>query len=524
MTKLRDLWLLPTLLALAFSALATTSPLALHAGLLGAALLSAAYVLQIRRLAERRNRYWVAVAQSVQTGELNVARQMLLLPPPGETAHTAMLRMVEDIAGVLHNVRDSGAYCDRIGRQMMHSSQGIQSHLQEQRQQIEAIAASISQMREAIDEVARNTHGNAERTEQLLDLARDSSALSLQTEGSIEQLAGGIAVASKHLLDLEAQSAHISAILETIRGIADQTNLLALNAAIESARAGEHGRGFAVVADEVRKLAQSTQQSTVQIHQMIEQLHLGMHEVAAAMKVCVQQAKKGQSDIRSTAQALEHMSGHAQKIGHSNLSIATASEEQAAVSTMIHGRAADLVTMSQRCDGVVTAGAQIASVAATLGGEINSMVARYDLPELQHLLPQEQEIYFHWTTALDLGDSEINRQHRRLVDLANEVYRLTQQKLGARSAQRIIDALAAYTVTHFAYEERALAQTGYPHLAAHQQEHRRLVEEVLAFKKRIDQGESVGPELLEFLKQWLIRHIQQSDRAYGPWMPKVVTA
>ena len=72
-----------------------------------------------------------------------------------------------------------------------------------------------------------------------------------------------------HVTNFAAVMEQVQQVSQSIEQIAKTTNMLALNAAIEAARAGESGRGFAVVADEVRALAHRTQQSTLEIDQMV---------------------------------------------------------------------------------------------------------------------------------------------------------------------------------------------------------------------------------------------------------------
>lgn len=101
------------------------------------------------------------------------------------------------------------------------------------------------------------------------DIAEKGAEVIQQSANGMREIASDIDGSSQLIAKLGERSQQITAIVNTIGGIADQTNLLALNAAIEAVRAGEQGRGFAVVADEVRQLAARTSRSTAEISSMI---------------------------------------------------------------------------------------------------------------------------------------------------------------------------------------------------------------------------------------------------------------
>jgi methyl-accepting chemotaxis protein/hemerythrin len=73
-----------------------------------------------------------------------------------------------------------------------------------------------------------------------------------------------------------------------------------------------------------------------------------------------------------------------------------------------------------------------------------------------------------------------------------------------------------YTVQHFAYEEQLFATHDYPLARAHIEEHQRLVAQVGEFKQKFDSGQAnINMPLMKFLKDWLIKHILGSDKAYS---------
>lgn len=151
-----------------------------------------------------------------------------------------------------------------------------------------------------ITEQVRRYETEAETAKHTYDTSRQTDSSTLHGAGVVQQtvevmqaIDGELSIAASSLSAVSEQSQKISAIVQTIRGIAEQTNLLALNAAIEAARAGEQGRGFAVVADEVRSLALRTSQATVEINDVVRHNQELAQSAVNSMQASQQQVEHG---------------------------------------------------------------------------------------------------------------------------------------------------------------------------------------------------------------------------------------
>ena len=123
-----------------------------------------------------------------------------------------------------------------------------------------------------------------------------------------------------------------------------------------------------------------------------------------------------------------------------------------------------------------------------------------------------------WNDKLSVGVSSIDTEHQRLVSLLNEFYDAVQAGKGKESLGSLFRGLADYTRVHFANEERLFTGAQYPDAAAHKKLHEDLLRQVLELEKKFSAGPSVALSLeaVNFLKGWLINHIQGTDKKYGP--------
>lgn len=154
---------------------------------------------------------------------------------------------------------------------------------------IEQFKNRSSVMTEALEDTRAELNSSRENIDTLIDRTKISNDANENV--------------SKELEELNTYTVQMHSIIELIDNITTQTSLLALNASIEAARAGEAGRGFSVVASEISNLATQTQDATVDITTLIENISKELEEVIRVIAQMIENAKEQNKAASNTAKS-----------------------------------------------------------------------------------------------------------------------------------------------------------------------------------------------------------------------------
>ncbi|MGL5393070.1 MAG: methyl-accepting chemotaxis protein, partial [Shewanella sp.] len=252
-----------------------------------------------------------------------------------------------------------------------HIAKQTRDSVQRQYGEIESVVTAVNQMSATALEVAKASEQTAVETEAMSRNIHQSEASLAKAMGYVATMSQESIQAKEAVSKVAESSTNISRILEVISSIAAQTNLLALNAAIEAARAGEQGRGFAVVADEVRALASKTQRSTDDIGVLIDALQKEVHSASTIIDKGAERAQMAASQTEQAVHSLNAMVSQIEEISTQITHIATAAEEQSAVTEEVN----------RNITGISDSAAELARLA---GDAQQSSVVLADLVKQQH--------------------------------------------------------------------------------------------------------------------------------------------
>jgi len=119
-----------------------------------------------------------------------------------------------------------------------------------------------------------------------------------------------------------------------------------------------------------------------------------------------------------------------------------------------------------------------------------------------------------WGPMFEVGVQQIDTQHRKLFDLANELADAVRAGRGMEPLGKILNELTSYTQTHFASEEQLMTHYGYAATAEHKAYHQDLIRQITDFKRAFSAGDvGIVDKALQFFTDWLAKHIMETDKA-----------
>jgi hemerythrin len=121
--------------------------------------------------------------------------------------------------------------------------------------------------------------------------------------------------------------------------------------------------------------------------------------------------------------------------------------------------------------------------------------------------------------TMSTGLPEIDAEHKQLISWMDDLIELMKQGQGRSQIEPLLDKLQGYTGTHFAHEEKCMAQYLCPVAGANMAAHKKFVGMVADLRKEFEADGATSILVLDLQKgllDWFTSHIRGTDTQLGP--------
>ena len=121
-----------------------------------------------------------------------------------------------------------------------------------------------------------------------------------------------------------------------------------------------------------------------------------------------------------------------------------------------------------------------------------------------------------WDESFSINNDRIDRQHKRWVEIYNDLYdRILNDppELSDTISMNSLTSMQNNFLHHFKSEEKYMLEINYPELPEHIIIHNKFNKKIADINDRIIRGtDHINEELLIMIKEWLISHILVEDK------------
>jgi len=129
--------------------------------------------------------------------------------------------------------------------------------------------------------------------------------------------------------------------------------------------------------------------------------------------------------------------------------------------------------------------------------------------------------FMPWSNDYSVQVVQLDAQHKHLVGMINGLVEVMQRGAKPDELTALLEDLLEYTCYHFETEEKLMARAAYPGLADHRAKHAAMRAEVERLFAAAKTGNATtAMKLMAFLKSWLAKHINGTDKQYAPALQK----